>query len=304
VLSDDRIAQIATDAGVPSDVVDRFADRTYEPWVAAVTRKGLRLRGSRDTDRPDRRQGFLGRPVHDGTAHGRDREGRRRMSTPATSSRTEARSDWTADRGPGLAGRLHRVRHSNAAVWIAMLVASAASLVASFVLSIDALRLAENPNADLGCNLNAVISCSTVAGSWQSSVLGFPNAFLGLVTEPVVITLAVASLGGARFPRWFMCSAQVAYTVGLAFAYWLFEQAMFDIGALCPWCMPVTLATTLVFFEMTYANIRDDNLFLSPRLQAALTAAIRSNLDLMALVAWLLVLVLAVVLKYGEALFA
>ena len=46
-----------------------------------------------------------------------------------------------------------------------MLVASAASLVASFVLSVDALRLAEDPTADLGCNINAVISCGTVAGS-------------------------------------------------------------------------------------------------------------------------------------------
>lgn len=203
-----------------------------------------------------------------------------------------------------LGGRLSRIRHSNATVWVTMLAASVASLVAAFVLSVDALRLAEDPNADLGCNINTVISCGTVAGSWQSSVLGFPNAFLGLVTEPVVITVAVASLGGVRFPRWFMLAAQLVYTVGLAFAYWLFQQAMFDIGALCPWCLLVTLATTLVFFELTYVNIRDDNLFLGPRVQAALTAAVRSNLDLLLLVAWLLALVLAVVLRYGEALFA
>ncbi len=62
------------------------------------------------------------------------------------------------------------------------------------------------------------------------------------------------------------CSrAQVIYTIALLFAYWLFEQAMFEIGALCPWCLLVTLATTLVFFEMTYVNIRDDNLFLPRR---------------------------------------
>ena len=201
-------------------------------------------------------------------------------------------------------GRLDRLRHNNVTVWITMLVASAASLVASFVLAVDALRLAEDPTADLGCNINAVISCGTVAGAWQSSLLGFPNAFLGLVTEPVVITIAVASLGGVRFPRWFMFSAQVVYTVGLAFAYWLFHQAMFDIGALCPWCLLITLATTLVYFEMTYVNIRDDNLFLPRRVQTALVSFIRSNLDLMGVVAWVLFLVLAVVLKYGEALFA
>jgi len=195
-------------------------------------------------------------------------------------------------------------RHSNAVVWTTMLVASLASLVASFVLAMDAIRLAEDPNADLGCNVNAVISCGTVAGSWQSHVLGFPNAFLGLMTEPVVITIAVASLAGVRFPRWFMLSAQAVYSVGLLFAYWLFEQSMFEIGALCPWCLTITVATTLVFFEITYVNIRDDNLFLPRRLQAGLTWFVRSNLDLILVVAWLLVLTLAVLLKYGEALFA
>jgi uncharacterized membrane protein len=204
----------------------------------------------------------------------------------------------------GPSSRLAQFRHSSVTVWVTMLIASVASLVASFVLSVEAITLAEDPNADLGCNINAVISCGTVGGSWQASVLGFPNAFLGLMTEPVVITLAVASLAGVRFPRWFMLAAQTVYTLGLAFAYWLFYEAMFDIGALCPWCLLITLATTLVFFEMTYVNIRDDNLFLPRRVQAALTGFVRANLDLIVLVVWLLVLVLAVVLKYGEALFA
>jgi uncharacterized membrane protein len=185
-----------------------------------------------------------------------------------------------------------------------MLVASLASLVASFVLSVEAVTLAKDPDADLGCNINAVISCGTVGTSWQASVLGFPNAFLGLVFEPAVIVLAVAGLAGVRFPRWFMLAAQVVYTIALGFAYWLFEQAMFEIGALCPWCLLVTLATTLVFFEMTYVNVRDDNLFLPRRVQAALAGFVRSNLDLLLVVAWLLVLVLAVVVEYGEALFA
>ena len=185
-----------------------------------------------------------------------------------------------------------------------MLAASLVSLLASFVLSVDAIKLAEDPGADLGCNVNAVISCGTVGSSWQAEVLGFPNAFLGLMFEPVVITIAVASLGRVRFPRWFMLSAQAVYTIGLGFAYWLFYQSMFVIGALCPWCLTITVATTLVFFEMTHVNIRDANLYLPRRVQAAATAMVRSNLDLLLVVIWLLVLALAVVAKYGDALFA
>lgn len=185
-----------------------------------------------------------------------------------------------------------------------MLVASLASLVASFVLSVDAIALAANPSADLGCDINAVISCGTVGTAWQSSLLGFPNAFLGLIAEPVVLTIAIASLGGVRFPRWFMFSAQMVYLIGFVFAYWLFYQAMFVIGALCPWCLSVTVATTLVFFEMTHVNIRDDNLFLPRRVQSIARAAVRANIDLILTVIWLLTLALLIVLKYGNALFA
>ena len=201
-------------------------------------------------------------------------------------------SRWSTGRG---SGRL---------VWVVMLVSSVASLVASFVLSVEALKLAENPNADLGCDINAVLSCGTVAASWQASVLGFPNAFLGLIAEPVVITIAVAGLAGVVFPRWFMLAAQAVYTIGFAFAYWLFYEAMFDIGALCPWCLLITVATTLVFFEMTHINIRDNNLYLPRRLHESLAWAVEARLDVLLVIAWLLVLTLLVVLRYGEALFA
>jgi protein-disulfide isomerase len=36
-LTDDEIAEIATEAGVPAAVADRFTDRTHEGWVAKVT---------------------------------------------------------------------------------------------------------------------------------------------------------------------------------------------------------------------------------------------------------------------------
>jgi Vitamin K epoxide reductase family len=117
-----------------------------------------------------------------------------------------------------------------------------------------------------------------------------------------VITVAVASLGGARFPRWFMFTAQVVYTLGVTFAYWLFYQSMFDIGALCPWCLLVTVSTTLVFSTLTHVNIRDGNLYLPPRAQSALRTALDADLDAIAVTIWLLALALAVVLKYGNAL--
>lgn len=141
-----------------------------------------------------------------------------------------------------------------------MLISSLLGLVASLVLSIDAVALAADPNADLSCNINAKISCGAVGTTWQANLLGFPNAFIGLIAEPVVITLATAALGGVRFPRWFMLTAQAVYSIGFVFALWLFYQAYFVIGALCPWCLLITVTTTLVFTSMTRVNLLEGNL--------------------------------------------
>lgn len=193
-------------------------------------------------------------------------------------------------------------RHSNAWIFGTMLASATASLVAAFVLAIDAWQLAANPDATLACDLNAVISCGTVAQSWQAQVLGFPNAFIGLAAEPVVITLAVAALGGVRFPRWFMLTAQLVYLVGVTFAYWLFFQSLLDIGALCPWCLLITVSTTFVFMTLLHANALQDNLFLPERASARLKEFFWQDLDLF-LVGTVMVLLAAVILaKYGTAL--
>jgi len=184
-----------------------------------------------------------------------------------------------------------------------MLVSSVIGLIASLVLSIDAIALAKDPAADLSCNINAAISCGKVGLSWQASLLGFPNAFLGLIAEPVVITIAVAALGGVRFPRWFMNSAQVVYLIGFLFAYWLFYQAYFVIGALCPWCLLITVTTTTVFVSMLRVNILDNNLGLPPRLHASLSGWLRAGVDTLGVILIFAILAAMIFIKYGSVIF-
>jgi uncharacterized membrane protein len=112
-------------------------------------------------------------------------------------------------------GTIERLR-AYRKTYIAMLVSSALSLFASLVLSIDAIKLAAQPTGQLSCNINSVLSCGTVAKSWQSQLLGFPNSFIGLMTEPVVITVAIAGLGLVTFPRWFI---RVAHVVPIILCY-------------------------------------------------------------------------------------
>ena len=80
--------------------------------------------------------------------------------------------------------------------WIfsSMLVGSILSLVASFVLSVEAIELAKNPDAVLSCSISVVLNCATVAAHPTAELLGFPNAFLGLMAVPIVITVAIGGL--------------------------------------------------------------------------------------------------------------
>ncbi len=138
-----------------------------------------------------------------------------------------------------------------------MIISGSIGLVTSFVLSIEAWQLAADSSARFGCDISSVLSCSTVAQTWQARILGFPNAFLGIFFEAVVLAIAVAIFAGVKFPRWYMLGTNLLYTIALFFAFWLFGQSYFIIQVLCPWCLLITLTTTLVFGGITRINVRD-----------------------------------------------
>ena len=138
-----------------------------------------------------------------------------------------------------------------------MIISGSIGLFTSFVLSIEAWQLAADSSARFGCDISSVLSCSTVAQTWQARILGFPNAFLGIFFEAVVLAISVGIFAGVKFPRWYMLGTNLLYTIALFFAFWLFGQSYFIIQVLCPWCLLITLTTTLVFGGITRINIRD-----------------------------------------------
>lgn len=189
-------------------------------------------------------------------------------------------------------------------ILITMLLSAVASLVAALVLSIDAFKLANDSSASLACDINSVISCGTVALSDQAQLLGFPNAFIGLMCEPIIILIAVSLLSGIKFKRWMMFVAQLTYFAGLIFALWLFYQSAFEIHAFCPWCLLVTIGTALTFFTLLRYNIIHENLYLSEKWNERMQMAVRVRADL--LVAILLVLSIAFIIlyNYGSSIFS
>lgn len=194
-------------------------------------------------------------------------------------------------------------RSDNYWIFASMLIGSLLSLLASFVLSVDAFELAKNPEAKLSCDVSSVVSCATVNNHPSARLFGFPNAFLGLIAEPVVITVAIAGLSGVKFGRKFMFAAQIGYTLGFIFAYYLLYMSYFIIGALCPWCLLVTLTTTLVWFAITRYNIRENNLYLPSKWQQKLHAFTEKDYDKLTMVVLIVAIVFAILIKYRDGLF-
>ena len=195
-------------------------------------------------------------------------------------------------------------RNQKFVAMMGVLVAATVGLVASVVLSWEALVLAKNADAVLSCDLNAVISCATVANHWSSTLLGIPNSFIGMIALPVVMTIAVVAMTGAKLPRWFMQVTQLGAIAGLVFAGWMFYMSYSVIGILCPWCLITDVAMIALFFGVTRYNILSGVLPIRKAAQKKLEAFVKKDYDQLAMWSLLVLMVIAIVLKFGEQLFS
>lgn len=134
---------------------------------------------------------------------------------------------------------------------ILLLVTGVLGLLASAMLTIDKIKLLEDPNFVPGCSFDPTISCGSVMQSWQGSVFGFPNPLIGIAAFSVVIVAGVLAVGGVALPRWFWTGLAIGAAAGLALVIFLIYSSLFVIHALCLWCMlvwtimPIVLATAV-----------------------------------------------------------
>lgn len=183
-------------------------------------------------------------------------------------------------------------------IFSTILVCGLLGLAAALALSIERYIQLTTPEAPLLCDFNAIFNCGTVMQTWQAKVFGFPNSFIGLMAYPVVITLAVVGLTGAKMPRWFMFAAQVCFGLGLIFAYWLFFQSVFVIQVLCPLCLVVTTVTTILFDALLRYNIRNNNLFLSHKASKMANKWLDKDYDKFVAGAWIALMAALVLVQF------
>lgn len=188
--------------------------------------------------------------------------------------------------------------------WI-LVVCGAIALACALIIMYDKVELLKDPSFRPSCDLNPVVSCGSVMQSQQANVFGFPNPFVGIVGFSIVITTGIAILAGAaKLKRWYWLGLQAGTIFGVGFVHWLFYQSVYNINALCPYCMAVWAMTITIFWYVTLYNIHAGHIRLKGLLQQAASFARRYHLDI--LLFWFL-LIAFFILKhfwyyYGEQL--
>ena len=138
--------------------------------------------------------------------------------------------------------------------WL-LVITGVVGWLASGILVLEKLEVLKDPNHATVCDVNPWISCGQVMQTWQSSVFGFPNMFIGIVAFAITTTVGLALLAGARFARWYWLGLQAGITLGFIFVVWLWAQALYSIHILCPFCMVVWAAMIPLFVWVTVRNV-------------------------------------------------
>lgn len=178
--------------------------------------------------------------------------------------------------------------------WI-LTIGGSLGLIASLILTIDKIEKLKNPSFQPNCDINPVISCGDILSSSQGSVFGFPNSLIGIAMFAALITIGVALLAGAKFKRWFWLGLWGGMAAGILFAFWMLQQSIFSINALCPYCLSVDVVTIIIFWY-TSLYLIETKLLILPKSWNKVAGFVRKHhVDFLV---GIFVIIIAVILKH------
>lgn len=155
--------------------------------------------------------------------------------------------------------------------WL-LVVAAVVGTLASAMLTLDYIRVLQDPSYVPACDINPLVGCGQFLGSEQSWAFGFPNVIIGLVAFPILLATGAAMLAGARLARWHWRGLVAGAVFGIAFVGWLQWQSLTVIRGLCPYCLVVWSVVIPVFVHTIARAVQGGHLPAAPGLRRALVA--------------------------------
>lgn len=143
--------------------------------------------------------------------------------------------------------------------WL-LTIGGAIGLLSAAILIVEKVHFLEDKAAgkptSLSCDINPIVGCGNVINTAEASVFGFPNPLMGVGGFAIVVTLGVLLIARVQLPTFVWLGLQAGATLGIGLVSWLQYQSLYDLGALCPYCMVVWSVTIPIFVWVTARNLR------------------------------------------------
>lgn len=181
-----------------------------------------------------------------------------------------------------------------------LLLTGLLGVAAAFALTVEKFQLLADPAYVPLCSVNALLSCTPVMTSDQASAFGFPNPLLGLTGFAVVASIGAGLLAGARYRLWLWLGLQIGVTSAFVFVHWLIVQSVFEIGALCPYCLVVWAVTAPLFW---YTSLRNLAAWIAVRprsLRAQRAMGLLSEFHAVPVTIWYLMIVVLLAVRFWD----
>lgn len=135
-------------------------------------------------------------------------------------------------------GRARRIPSPSTSQAFAFVAFALLGLAAAFELLMAELKILQNPDAALACDVNTLIACSSSLLSASAHLLfGVPNSVIGVIAFAALLTLGVLLAARVRFPAWIWWGLGAGTLAGLIYVAFFVWKSLTFFLALCPYCM-------------------------------------------------------------------
>ncbi|MDQ5885940.1 MAG: hypothetical protein QG628_337 [Patescibacteria group bacterium] len=144
----------------------------------------------------------------------------------------------------------------------------------------ERIHMLKNPGVSLNCNLNPVVDCGGVLGNKLAAILGFPNAFLGMIFFAILATSGLMLLSGGTFQKWYRHFVMAVATVLMMFSVWFFGVSLYILGKICIFCVVGWVVSVPIFLYSLIYYLQNSSKKLSNKPQKFTDFIARHHIDI------------------------
>ena len=131
-----------------------------------------------------------------------------------------------------------------------LLLSGFLGLTASFALSLEKIRILEDPVLTPSCSLNPIITCAAAMSSAQATTFGIPNSMIGIAFYTLLIAMAGLLMTSSLLSKRIWAAVAFIAVTGFIFTNYLILQSVLVLHVICPWCFVIWISAPLIIWSL------------------------------------------------------